>query len=149
MASLLLAPLQRLSLAPCAAPTALTRRAFTTSPPRLATYNQVIRGIRQPQPHRRPRSPAMQNRTQMKGVCLRVGTTKPKKPNSGERKVARVRLSSGMVVNCYIPGEGECALEVRGRGIRGQGALMGGQVTTYSSIRSCWSVADARRIVRV
>lgn len=43
----------------------------------------------------------------MKGVCLRVGTTKPKKPNSGERKVARVRLSSGMVVNCYIPGEGE------------------------------------------
>ncbi|TKA66650.1 putative 37S ribosomal protein S12, mitochondrial [Friedmanniomyces simplex] len=42
----------------------------------------------------------------MKGVCLRVGTTKPKKPNSGERKVARVRLSSGMVITAYIPGEG-------------------------------------------
>ena len=42
----------------------------------------------------------------MKGVCLRVGTTKPKKPNSGERKVARVRLSNGMVVTAYIPGEG-------------------------------------------
>lgn len=43
----------------------------------------------------------------MKGVCLRVGTTKPKKPNSGERKTARVRLSSGTVVTAYIPGEGE------------------------------------------
>jgi small subunit ribosomal protein S12 len=42
----------------------------------------------------------------MKGVCLRVGTTKPKKPNSGERKVARVRLSSGRVITAYIPGEG-------------------------------------------
>jgi hypothetical protein len=42
----------------------------------------------------------------MKGVCLKVGTTKPKKPNSGERKFARVRLSSGQVVTAYIPGEG-------------------------------------------
>ena len=42
----------------------------------------------------------------MKGVCVRVGTTKPKKPNSGERKVARVRLSSGTVVTAYIQGEG-------------------------------------------
>ena len=42
----------------------------------------------------------------MKGVCVRVGTTKPKKPNSGERKVARVRLSSGKVITAYIPGEG-------------------------------------------
>jgi small subunit ribosomal protein S12 len=42
----------------------------------------------------------------MKGVCLKVGTTKPKKPNSGERKIARVRLSSGKVVTAYIPGEG-------------------------------------------
>lgn len=39
-------------------------------------------------------------------MCLRVGTTKPKKPNSGERKVARVRLSSGRVITAYIPGEG-------------------------------------------
>lgn len=42
----------------------------------------------------------------MKGVCVRVGITKPKKPNSGERKVARVRLSNGRVVTAYIPGEG-------------------------------------------
>lgn len=55
---------------------------------------------------RRAKSPAMTNRPEMKGVCLRVGTTKPKKPNSGERKVARVRLSSGTVITAYIPGEG-------------------------------------------
>jgi hypothetical protein len=48
----------------------------------------------------------------MKGVCLRVGTTKPKKPNSGERKVARVRLSSGRVITAYIPGEGMFCLFV-------------------------------------
>lgn len=113
MASRLLSSLLRLPatprtlLAPRAAPIS---RTFTTTAPKQATYNQVLRGIRQEQPHRRPRSPAMKNRTQMKGVCLRVGTTKPKKPNSGERKVARVRLSSGMVVNCYIPGEGGCLI---------------------------------------
>jgi small subunit ribosomal protein S12 len=42
----------------------------------------------------------------MKGVCIRVGVTKPKKPNSGERKIARVRLSNGIEVTAYIPGEG-------------------------------------------
>jgi small subunit ribosomal protein S12 len=48
----------------------------------------------------------MSVRRQLKGVCIRVGTVSPKKPNSGERKVARVRLSTGMVVDAYIPGEG-------------------------------------------
>lgn len=43
----------------------------------------------------------------MKGVCLKVSIVKPKKPNSAERKVAKVRLSSGRSVHCYIPGEGE------------------------------------------
>ncbi|SLM40292.1 37s ribosomal protein s12 [Lasallia pustulata] len=42
----------------------------------------------------------------MKAVCLKVGITKPKKPNSAERKTARVRLSNGVNVTCYIPGEG-------------------------------------------
>lgn len=42
----------------------------------------------------------------MKGVCVKVGITRPKKPNSGERKTARVRLSSGKVITAYIPGEG-------------------------------------------
>ncbi|OXV08049.1 hypothetical protein Egran_04189 [Elaphomyces granulatus] len=71
-----------------------------------ATYNQVRRGCRKEQRARRPRSPALVNRPEMKGVCLKTGITKPKKPNSGERKIARVRLSSGRVVTAYIPGEG-------------------------------------------
>ena len=46
------------------------------------------------------------NSPQKRGVCTRVGTTAPKKPNSALRKYARVRLSNGMEVTCYIPGEG-------------------------------------------
>ncbi|PYI18007.1 30S ribosomal protein S12 [Aspergillus japonicus CBS 114.51] len=82
------------------------RRSFSTSPLRHATYNQVRRGCRVAQKARRSRSPAVTGRAQMKGVCLKTGITKPKKPNSGERKTARVRLSSGKVVTAYIPGEG-------------------------------------------
>nr|OQO27755.1 putative 37S ribosomal protein S12, mitochondrial [Rachicladosporium sp. CCFEE 5018] len=81
-------------------------RHFSTTSSCLATYNQVLRGCREGQKARKPTSPALVNRPEMKGVCVRVGTTKPKKPNSGERKVARVRLSSGMVITAYIPGEG-------------------------------------------
>ncbi|CAK4030396.1 37S ribosomal S12, mitochondrial [Lecanosticta acicola] len=86
----------------------LTKRAFSNTTPWQATYNQVLRGCRVGQRARKPTSPALARtkRPEMKGVCLRVGTTKPKKPNSGERKVARVRLSSGTVITAYIPGEG-------------------------------------------
>ena len=51
-------------------------------------------------------SPALQGSPQKRGVCVRVYTQTPKKPNSALRKVARVRLSSGMEVTAYIPGEG-------------------------------------------
>ena len=88
-------------------------RQFSTSPFRQATYNQVRRGCRTAQRARRSRSPALIGRSQMKGVCLKTGITKPKKPNSGERKTARVRLSSGKVVTAYIPGEGEFAFPLR------------------------------------
>ena len=77
-----------------------------TSPLLLATYNQVLRGCRKPQPPRKKTSPALTNRPHRKGVCLRVGVTKPKKPNSGERKTCRVRLSDGKEVSAYIGGEG-------------------------------------------
>ncbi|KAI9828064.1 MAG: hypothetical protein M1832_003591 [Thelocarpon impressellum] len=83
-----------------------SRARFHTSPPLLSTYNQVLRGCRVAQRARKPVSPALVDRPEMKGVCLKVGTTKPKKPNSAERKTARVRLSSGRVVTAYIPGEG-------------------------------------------
>ncbi|KAJ5558256.1 hypothetical protein N7535_008470 [Penicillium sp. DV-2018c] len=81
-------------------------RQFSSSPIIQATYNQVRRGIRTGQKARRGGSPALKNTPGLKGVCLKTGITKPKKPNSGERKVARVRLSSGKVITAYIPGEG-------------------------------------------
>ncbi|CEJ58813.1 Putative 37S ribosomal protein S12 [Penicillium brasilianum] len=84
---------------------ALTRQ-FSSSPIIRATYNQVRRGCRSGQSARRSRSPALKNTPCLKGVCVKTGITKPKKPNSGERKVARVRLSSGKVVSAIIPGEG-------------------------------------------
>ncbi|KAI9713506.1 MAG: 37S ribosomal protein S12, mitochondrial [Bogoriella megaspora] len=84
-------------------------KPFSTTPLRSTTYNQVIRGCRIGQPARKPRSPALVDRPELKGVCIKVGFTKPKKPNSGERKTARVRLSSGKTVTAYIPGEGRCA----------------------------------------
>jgi small subunit ribosomal protein S12 len=58
----------------------------------------------------------LKDRPELKGVCLKVGTTKPKKPNSGERKIARVRLSTGKIITAYIPGEGmalaQCAVQM-------------------------------------
>ncbi|KAH0143201.1 hypothetical protein KCU67_g13677, partial [Aureobasidium melanogenum] len=78
-------------------PMAASPRAFSTSSPFSATYNQVLRGCRVAQKARKPTSPQLKDRPEMKGVCVRVGITKPKKPNSGERKVARVRLSNGRV----------------------------------------------------
>ena len=52
------------------------------------------------------KSPALDSCPQRRGVCVRVYTTTPKKPNSAMRKVARVRLTNSKEVNCYIPGEG-------------------------------------------
>ncbi|OAQ68804.1 37S ribosomal protein S12 [Pochonia chlamydosporia 170] len=82
--------------------------AFSTTPARSATLNQVLRGIRKGKRARHAVSPALSNTNcpALKGVCLRVGVVRPKKPNSGERKTARVKLSSGAVVTAYIPGEG-------------------------------------------
>ncbi|UKZ79935.1 hypothetical protein TrVFT333_007698 [Trichoderma virens FT-333] len=83
-------------------------RAFSTTPAPQATLNQVLRGIRKGKRARHAVSPALSNThcPALKGVCLRVGVVRPKKPNSGERKTARVKLSSGAVVTAYIPGEG-------------------------------------------
>lgn len=87
--------------------TTATSRTLTTTTPLSATLMQVLKKPRQPPKARHPVSPALVNRPHMKGVCLRVvNNFKPKKPNSAERKVARVRLSSGRAVTCYIPGEG-------------------------------------------
>ena len=71
----------------------------------MPTINQLIRSPRVPQ-RSKPKHPAMQGCPQKRGVCTVVKTMTPKKPNSALRKVARVRLSSGVEVTAYIGGEG-------------------------------------------
>ena len=84
----------------------------------MATINQIVRKGRGKK-YRKPKAPALnsgfdslkrkqtdQTSPQKRGVCTRVGTMTPKKPNSALRKYARVRLSNGMEVTCYIPGIG-------------------------------------------
>lgn len=71
----------------------------------MPTINQLIRKPRQPLATRN-KVPALEACPQKRGVCTRVYTTTPKKPNSALRKVARVRLTNGFEVTSYIPGEG-------------------------------------------
>ena len=76
----------------------------------MATTNQLVK---KPRSFKRAKTnvPALSASPQKRGVCTRVYTTTPKKPNSALRKVARVRLSNGHEVTCYIPGEGHTLQE--------------------------------------
>ncbi len=71
----------------------------------MPTISQLIREGREKVWHKTT-APALMGSPQKRGVCIRVYTTTPKKPNSALRKVARVRLTNGMEVSAYIPGEG-------------------------------------------
>jgi len=71
----------------------------------MSTTNQLIRGGRKATAYK-SKVPALQRSPQKRGVCTRVYTTTPKKPNSALRKVARVRLTNGYEVSSYIGGEG-------------------------------------------
>ena len=71
----------------------------------MPTINQLVRKGRRPK-FSRVTTPALRGAPQKRGVCTRVYTTTPKKPNSALRKVARVRLTNGMEISSYIPGEG-------------------------------------------
>ena len=71
----------------------------------MPTINQLVRKGRK-QILKKSTAPALKNCPQKRGVCTRVYATTPKKPNSALRKVARVRLTNGMEVTSYIPGEG-------------------------------------------
>ena len=71
----------------------------------MATVNQLVKGARTVKAYKST-VPALQSSPQKRGVCTRVYTTTPKKPNSAMRKVARVRLTNGNEVNAYIGGEG-------------------------------------------
>ena len=71
----------------------------------MPTFNQLVRKGRTPK-HYKSKSPALETCPQKRGVCTRVFTTTPKKPNSALRKVARVRLTNNIEVTGYIPGVG-------------------------------------------
>ena len=115
----------------------------------MPTVNQLIRKSRK-RTVKKTASRALENNPQKRGVCTRVYTTTPKKPNSALRKVARVRLSNGFEVTAYIPGEGHNLQEhsivlVRGGRVKDlpgvrykviRGALDTGGVTERKQARS-------------
>eukprot|EP00158_Paraphelidium_tribonemae_P001113 Partr_v1_DN23989_c0_g1_i1_m49104 putative mitochondrial 37S ribosomal protein MRPS12 len=84
----------------------------------MATLSQVIRGCRKER-YRKAKSPLMKGCPMVRGVCLKVYTVKPKKPNSAQRKVAKIRLSNGGEAIAYIPGEGHNLQEHSVVAIRG------------------------------
>ena len=84
----------------------------------MPTINQLVRKGRS-RVRRKSAAPALKGSPQKRGVCTRVYATTPKKPNSALRKVARVRLTNGMEVTSYIPGEGHNLQEHNSVLIRG------------------------------
>jgi small subunit ribosomal protein S12 len=76
----------------------------------MPTISQLIKEGRE-QLKKKSKAPALQSCSQKRGVCVRVYTTTPKKPNSALRKVARVRLTNGIEITGYIPGEGHSLQE--------------------------------------
>ena len=94
----------------------------------MPTINQLIRKPRQ-KPKLRNNVPALEACPQKRGVCTRVYTTTPKKPNSALRKVARVRLPNGYEVTSYIPGEGPNREE------HSVGMIRGGRVKDLPGVR--------------
>ena len=84
----------------------------------MPTINQLIRQGRK-DVEAKDKAPALKSNPQKRGVCTRVYTTTPKKPNSALRKVARVRLTNGFEVTAYIPGEGQDLPGVRYHIVRG------------------------------
>ena len=76
----------------------------------MPTINQLVRKGREDKVEK-TKTPALKGSPQRRGVCTRVYTTTPKKPNSALRKVARVRLTNGLEVTAYIPGEGHSLQE--------------------------------------
>ena len=112
----------------------------------MPTVNQLVRKGRVPQKSR-TKTPALRGAPQKRGVCTRVYTHTPRKPNSALRKVARVRLTNGMEVTAYIPGEGHNLQEhsivlVRGGRIRD---LPGVRYHIVRGVRDTLGVANRKQ----
>ncbi len=111
----------------------------------MATVNQLVRHPRKA-PISKSNVPALEGCPQKRGVCMRVYTTTPKKPNSAMRKVARVRLTNSMEVTTYIGGEGHNLQEHSVVLIRG-GRVKDLPGVRYHTIRGCLDTSgvNARR----
>ncbi len=112
----------------------------------MATTNQLVRKPRK-QPREKNKVPALAGSPQKRGVCTRVYTTTPKKPNSALRKVARVRLTNGFEVTSYIGGEGHNLQEhsvvlIRGGRVKD---LPGVRYHTIRGSLDCAGVNDRRQ----
>lgn len=112
----------------------------------MPTINQLIRKPRTTKP-KRNKVPAMEQNPQKRGVCSRVYTTTPKKPNSALRKVARVRLTNGYEVTSYIGGEGHNLQEhsvvmIRGGRVKD---LPGVRYHTVRGTLDCAGVSERRQ----
>ena len=108
----------------------------------MPTVNQLVRKGRKP-PVSKNKTPALAGSPQKRGVCTRVYTTTPKKPNSALRKVARVRLTNGFEVTTYIPGEGHNLQEHSVVLIRG-GRVRDLPGVRYKVIRAALDTAGVR-----
>jgi small subunit ribosomal protein S12 len=106
----------------------------------MPTINQLVRKGRK-KVVKKTNTPALRACPQKRGVCTRVYTTTPKKPNSALRKVARVRLTNGMEVTTYIPGEGHGLQEHSSVLIRG-GRVKDLPGVRYHVVRG-WTQGDA------
>ena len=112
----------------------------------MPTIQQLVRKGRQSKTSK-VKTPALKGAPQRRGVCTRVFTHTPKKPNSALRKVARVRLSSGIEVTAYIPGEGHNLQEhsivlVRGGRVRD---LPGVRYHIIRGVLDCQGVQDRKQ----
>ena len=112
----------------------------------MATINQLVKGARKVKSYK-SNVPALQNSPQKRGVCTRVYTTTPKKPNSAMRKVARVRLTNGFEVTSYIGGEGHNLQEhsvvlIRGGRVKD---LPGVRYHTIRGTLDCSGVSDRKQ----
>jgi len=94
----------------------------------MPTINQLVRKGRK-KTKRKSLSPALEGCPQRRGVCLQIMTRKPKKPNSALRKVARVRLTNGRELTCYIPGIDHNLIE------HSMVLVRGGKVRDLSNVR--------------
>ena len=112
----------------------------------MSTVNQLVRKSRAPR-RAKTNVPALESSPQKRGVCTRVYTTTPKKPNSAMRKVARVRLTNGFEVTSYIGGEGHNLQEhsvvlIRGGRVKD---LPGVRYHTIRGTLDCAGVTDRRQ----